>query len=397
MTLGLEGIKVIDVSQGVSGPLCAMVLGDLGAELVKVEPPGGDWMRQVGPLTEGESALFVRLNRGKKGVCLDLKRNEGKEVFRDLARGADVVVEGYRTGVMDRLGLSYEALSEHNGGLIYCSISGYGSKGPMAEMPASEIEIQATIGQFRRLGVPGEPPLRVGYDVVSANAAWTGCEGILAALYVRENTGEGQRVETSLMDAGVALMQFSFAAESNPEEWRGWPLTGYTEPPSLGYQCKDASFLLNLGRDEDPWKEFCKVIGAGHILTDPRFESNEQRTINRIAQIEELNPYLADWSFDDLQQLVRGAGGTIVRMHNAESLFNDPQVHALDLVKELEHPVIGKYKTINLPWDFSEPVAKLSPVPAPVLGEHNEEVLKDLGYDQGRVAQLRELGVLGNS
>ena len=395
MTLALEGIKVIDASQGVSGSLCAMVLGDLGAELVKVEPPGGDWMRQVGPFTEGESALFVRLNRGKKGICLDLKRNEGKEVFRDLARGADVVVEGYRTGVMDRLGLSYEALSQHNGGLIYCSISGYGSKGPMAEMPASELEIQATIGQFRRLGVPGEHPFRVGFDLVSANAAWAACQGIIAALYVRENTGEGQRVETSLMDAGVAIMAFSLAAESNPDEWGGWPLTGYTEPPSYGYQGKDASFLLDLGRDQEWWEVLCEVVGAGHTLTDPRFESFEQRTINRTALIEELNPYLADWSFDDLRQIVQGMGGTMVRMHNAESLFDDPQVHALDLVKELEHPILGKYKTINIPWGFSEPIAALSSVPAPALGEHNEEVLKDLGYDQGQVAQLRELGVLG--
>lgn len=397
MTLALEGLRVVDVSQGVAGPLCSMVLADFGAEVVKVEPPGGDWLRQVGPFTGGESALFLRLNRGKRGLCVDLKRGEGKEIFTRLARRADVVVEGYRPGVMHRLGLSYEALSVANPALIYCSISGYGSAGPMAEMAASELDLQGLIGQFRRLGVPGEPPLRAGFDLVSTNAAWAACEAIIAALYVRGSTGEGQKVETSLLDAAVALMQFSFSAESDPDQWRSWPLSGYTEPPAHGFHCKDASFLLDLGRARGWWDVFCQAVGADHVLTDPRFETVETRRSNEGALIEELGPSLAQWTFADLVQLVQGMGGTIVRIHDAESLFHDPQVQALDLVKLLEHPAAGEYQTINLPWKFSVPIAELSKTPAPDLGEHNRQLLESLGYDGAQVATLMQLGVVGRS
>lgn len=395
MALALEGITVIDVSQGLPGPLCAMVLADFGAEVIKVEPPQGDWMRQVGPFVRGESALFVRLNLGKKGVCVDLKRQQGREFLLRLLRSADVLVEGYRPGVMDRLGLGYGALSRVNSRLVYCSISGYGSKGPMAELPASELDLQGVIGQFRRLGRPGEPPVRAGFDLVSVNAAWAACEAIIAALFVRELSGQGQKVETSLLDAAVALMQFSFAAESNPDQWRGWPLSGYSEPPSHGFQCADASFLLDLGRARGWWDVFCQAVGADHLLQDPRFETVELRRRNQQALIEALEPFLAHWKFDDLVQLVQGMGGTIVRIHDAESLFQDPQVHALGFLKSFQHPVLGEYRTIDFPARFSAPIMQLSPLPAPQLGEHTREVLEALGYEQAETARLAQVGAVG--
>lgn len=395
MALALAGIKVLDVSQGVSGPLCSMILGDLGAAVTKIEPPGGDWLREVGPFTHDESALFIRLNRNKKGVCVNLKEKAGQEIVRRLARGADVLVEGYTTGVMERLGLSYDFLSRENRGLIYCSISGYGSRGPLAETPATELDLQAFVGKFRHLGTPDEPPLRVGFDIIAANAAWAACQGILTALYARELTGEGQRVETSLLDAAVAIMQWTIASETAPDAWRARPISGYAELPDHGFQCKDAHFLMDWGNQNESWRILCRTLDAAHIATDPRFDEWFKRLNNGAELAEELKPFLAEWSFDDLQQLIQGMGGTIVRMNTTDTLLNGPQVAALGIVKELDHPVVGKYKTIDVPWLCSEPLAELSPVPAPGLGEHNEEVLINLGHTTEQIDQLVRAGVVG--
>ncbi|MBI3799122.1 MAG: CoA transferase [Deltaproteobacteria bacterium] len=395
MTLALAGIKVIDVSQGVPGSLCSMTLGDLGATVTKIEPPGGDWLREVGPFTHGESALFMRLNRNKKGVCVNLKEKAGQELVRRLAKSADVFIEGYTAGVMERLGLSYDTLCRENRGLIYCSISGYGSRGPLADTPATELDLQAFVGKFRHLGRPEEPPLRVGFDIIASNAAWAACQGIMAALYSRELTGAGQRVETSLLDAAVAIMQWTIAAETTPDAWRARPISGYTESPDHGFECKDAHFLMDWGNQNDSWQTLCKMLDAEHIATDPRFNEWFKRLNNRAELAEELKPFLAKWSFDDLQQVVQGMGGTIVRMNSAATLLTGPQVAALGIVKELDHPIAGKYQTIDVPWLCSEPIAELSPVPAPSLGEHNEEVLKSLGYTVEQIGQLGRAGVVG--
>jgi crotonobetainyl-CoA:carnitine CoA-transferase CaiB-like acyl-CoA transferase len=395
MALALAGITVVDVSQGVPGPLCSMILGDLGATVTKIEPPRGDWLREVGPFTHGESALFIRLNRNKKGVCVNLKEQAGQEIVRRLARGADVLIEGYTTGVMERLGLTYDILSRENRGLIYCSISGYGSRGPLADTPASELDLQAFVGKFRHLGTRDEPPLRVGFDIIASNAAWAACQGILTALYSREVRGEGQRVETSLLDAAVAIMQWTIASETTPDEWRARPISGYSESPDHGFQCKDAHFLMDWGNQNESWQTLCRTLDAEYIATDPRFNEWFKRLNNRAELAEELKPFLAKWSFDDLQHLVQGMGGTIVRMNTADTLFNSPQVAALGIVKELDHPVAGKYKTIDVPWLCSEGMAELSPVPAPSLGEHNQEVLQDLGYTAEQIAQLMRAGIVG--
>ena len=393
MTLALDGIRVIDVSQGMSGPLCAMMLGDLGAEVVKVEPVGGDWLREIGPFVNGESSLFIRLNRNKRGVALDLKTDGGVAVARRLALGADVLIEGYRPGAMEELGLGYEALSGSNPGLVYCSISGLGEKGPMSQLSATELDIQALTGKNTQLGVPGEPPLRIGFDVMSTNAGWAAGQAIIVALLQREQTGQGQRVWTSLLDAAVNLMQWGTAAESNPDEWKGRQLSGYTDPPDHGFRCKDAHFLLDLGRVDEEWRDFCIAVGADQVADDPRFDTFSHR-LNWLPAIRDMmEPALSNWAFDDLEQLARGMGGTIVRMHDFETLMNHPQVEALEIVHQLEHPVAGRYETIDIPWDFSEPIARLSPVPAPLLGQHSKEVLEELGYTQSEISAAYADGV----
>ncbi|MEK7214489.1 MAG: CoA transferase, partial [Chloroflexota bacterium] len=366
--LALQGLKVLDVSQGVPGALCAMALGDLGAEVIKVEPPDGDWLRTIGPFVAGQSALFAQLNRNKRGVTLDLKSEAGRAGFLRLVSGADIVIEGYRPGVMDRLGVGYQALAPRNPRLVYCSISGYGSAGPLADQPASELDIQAIIGKNRALGVAGAPPLRVGFDLVSVNAGWAAAQGVVAALYQRRRSGEGQRVETSRLDAAVAIMQWTTGAESNPDEWIGRPLKGYTEPPDHGYLSRDMPFLMDLGRGDDEFRRLCEILGLDHLPADPRFCGFRERAFNEQQLKDTLNPVLSQWDYEDLRALIQNAlGGTIVPMHNLASLAEEPQVAALDIM----HPLPEGGIAIALPWRFSEPIGRLGLRPAPRLGEHN--------------------------
>ena len=395
MPLALEGIRIIDVSQGVSGPLGSMMLGDLGAEIIKVEPTEGDWLRQIGPFEKGESSLFIRLNRNRRGICLDLKSPAGREALVRLVQGADAFIEGYRPGAMDRLGLGYDDLSAVNPGLIYCSISGMGSQGPMAEHPATELDVQAIIGKYRHLGRADEPPLRVGFDVVSENAGWAAAQAVVIGIMEREATGLGQHAETSLLDAAVNLMQWATAAESAPDEWKGKQLAGYTEPPDHGFRCKDANFLLDMGRVEEEWKQFCLAVGADDVAHNPLYDSFAKR-LNWMPTIrEEMAAALEDWTFDDLEKLARGMGATIVRMNTFDSLMNHPQVEALEMVRELEHPVVGRYRTLDIPWDFSEPIARLAPAPAPTLGQHTRELLAEVGYSEAEISGMYAEGAAG--
>jgi len=374
--LALAGVRVLDVSQGVPGPLCAMVLGDLGAEVIKVEPPGGDWLRSIGPFVAGESAPFVQINRNKRGVTIDLKTSRGRAAFLELVAETDVVIEGYRPEVMPRLGLGYAALAVANPRLVLCSISGYGSAGPLADQPASELDIQAFVGKHRQLGVAGEPPLRVGFDLISTNAAWAGAQGVIAALYARAISGAGQHVETSLLDAAVAIMQWTTGAESDPDAWVGRPLRGYTEPPDHGYASRDRPFLMDLGRGDEEFRRLCEILGLPELAADPRFCGFRERAFNEGALKEALNPALSQWAFADLRDLVQNAlGGTIVPMHDLGSLSREPQVAALGIMHLVPHPASGEATALNVPWRFSEPIARLGLRAAPRLGQHNAEVL----------------------
>jgi len=389
MPLALDGLRVLDVSQGVSGPLCAMQLGDLGADVVKVEPPGGDWLRTVGPYQQGESALFLQVNRNKRSVVADLKTSAGRAILNALLPDADAVIEGYRPGVMDTLGFGYETVSVLNPRIIYCSISGYGSEGPLALAPGTELDVQAMVGTNRHLGVAGEPPLRFGFDMAATAAGLAGFQAIMTALLWRDSTGEGQHVETSLLAALIAENQWTFSAEYSPDSWEGRTLTGLTDPPDHGFQTADGPALITLRGDEEGWNRFLIAIGCPDVLLDPRFGDPQSLMFN-VAHLPSLvNDTLRGWRFEDLRRLVQDElGGTIVRMHDLGSLVQDPQVEALGMIQTIEgHPTVGSFRTLNVPWIFPEELASLRR-PPPVLGQHTAEVLHELGYDDTSLQKL---------
>jgi crotonobetainyl-CoA:carnitine CoA-transferase CaiB-like acyl-CoA transferase len=395
VTLALEGLQVVDISQGVPGPFCAMQLGDFGADVIKLEPTQGDWLRGVGPFVEGESSVFLQVNRNKRGVAVDLKTAEGRAILDKLLSIADVLVEGYRPGVMQRLGFAYDEVSARYPRLIYCSITGYGTRGPLAQAPATELDVQFMVGSYRHLGVAGESPLRLGFDLASTAAGMAGVQGVLTALYWRERNGLGQHVETSMLAAMTAVHQWPFSAEHSPDTWEGRTLRGLTDPPDYGFMTLDGPALLGLRGNEGAWTDLLLAIGREGVLADPRFSTVEAMMENQVYLPEAINDTLRHWRYEDLRHLVQDElGGTISRAHTMETLWNDPQTTALDMRQTIEgHPKAGPLPTLDPPWDSTEEFASLR-LPPPLLGQHTAEVLHALGYDAGEIARVAREGII---
>jgi crotonobetainyl-CoA:carnitine CoA-transferase CaiB-like acyl-CoA transferase len=386
--LALTGLKVIDLSQGISGAMCSMQLGDLGAEVIKVEPPEGDWLRKIGPFVKSESSLFVQLNRNKRGIALDLKTAAGKDVMRHLLNEADVVIEGYRPSVMDRLGFGYEAVAALNPRMVYCSISAFGRKGPLADQPGSELTIQSFVGVNRNLGKAGEPPLRTGFDLAVTETAFAAFQGILAALLWRSRNGEGQQVDVSMLGTMIAVSQWQLAAENDPDEWAGRQLLGYTELPDSGYQLRDGAVLFSLRGDGEAWDKFFIALNRMDLAADPRFAVNNLLVINRDLE-EVIRDDLKKWSVEEFRHLVQDElGGTITVLQTLHSVMHNEQTAAIGAVQTMEHPVCGRMLTLSPPWKFSEPLTTLRR-PAPLLGQHTDEILREHGYSQNDIAAFR--------
>ena len=280
----MAGFRVVDLSEGLCGPFCTMHLGDSGAEVIKIEPPGGDRARRIGPQIGGESAVFLSLNRNKKSVVIDYRSAAGQEIVKRLAATADVVVEDFGPGAAAKLGLAYDELKERNPRLVYCAISPFGEEGPLAELPGAELTIQAMAEYTASLGSIGEPPVRVGADVASLNTAIFAVQGIVAALFHRERTGAGQRVAVSQFGTLLHMRGIMWHALSNPDDWFGFHLDSYTYPPEYGYQTKDGPmyFILRHGSSED-WDRFVIELGMEAYLDDPRFR-NYGRAATGIGQ-----------------------------------------------------------------------------------------------------------------
>ncbi|MYE47160.1 MAG: CoA transferase [Chloroflexi bacterium] len=396
----LAGLRVLDLSQGVSGPICAMQLGDLGADVIKIEPPEGDWVREVGPFHspdegEPESALYLQLNRNKRGIALDLKSAEGRAVLERLLAGADVLIEGYRPGVMERLGLGYEELSNRHPRLVYLSVSGLGAEGPLAGAPASELDVQAVVGSNRHLGRSGDPPVRFGYDLASVGAGIAGVHGVLTALLWRERSGLGQHVQTSLLQTFIAMHQWTISAELAVEDRVGRPLSGADEEPDHGFETADGHALITMRGDEGAWAKFLIAIDRPEVLLDPRYEAPDRLMRNLHLLPPLVNDRTREIPFEELRRLVQDElGYAIVRMHDLRSLLADEQTEALGVVRTIEgHPTLGPLRTLNVPWGFEDGLASLR-LPPPLLGQHGAEVLAEAGYAEAEIAGLVESGVL---
>ena len=392
----LNGVRVLDLTRYLAGAYTTMILGDLGAEIIKVEnPEGGDFSRHVGPYVGDVSTYFLSVNRAKKSVTVNLKHDAGRALILDLAERADIVVENFRPGTAARLGIGYEEVRERNRSIIYASCSGFGQTGPYAPKPAFDMLIQGMAGTISITGEPNRPPVRVGFSIGDIGAALFLANGILAALHKRDRDGSGDWVEVGMLDAQVALLENAFSRYLNTgeiprPEGRRHPVA----TPMQVIETKDGHLCLAIGSDPQ-WQAFCDAVERPELASDPRFSTNPERTARR-DELEEILLEITrtrsteEWvSLLESRQIPGGPVNTIDRV------AKDPQLRARNTLIEVEHRRAGRLHVVNTPLHFSG--SEVGPKHAsPDLGEHTAAVLHDLlGHSDEDIARLAATGAIG--
>lgn len=391
----LENVTVLDLTRVLAGPYTGMILADFGANVIKIEAPGtGDDSRAFGPFIKNESTYFMSLNRGKKSITLNLKKPEAKEIFKELVKQADVVLENYRTGTMEKLGIGYDELKEINPKIIYSACTGFGHTGPYAYDPAYDVIVQGMGGIMSITGQEGGEPTRVGASVGDITAGLFSAIGVMTALYVRDKTGHGQKVDVGMLDCQVAILENAIARYLNtgvapkPIGNRHPSIT-----PFESFKTTDGYVIIAIGNDS-LWQKFCTLVNREDLGKDERFSTNPLRTENQPALKAALTPIFLTKTVDEWISLLKEAGIPVGPINTVDRVINDPQVKAREMMVETHHPVAGVIKMAGVPIKMSETPGAVE-APAPVLGQHNEEILKSmLGFDDAKIKALHENGVI---
>lgn len=383
----LKGMRVLDLSHVMAGPVCALMLADMGAEVIKVEKleGGDDTRRMLPPDINGEPSAFMMMNRNKRGIALDLKHPQGREVLKRLVAKADVLIENYRHDTMQRLGLGYDSLKAINPGLIYCEISGFGRSGPWGEQGGFDLVAQGMSGLMAITGEgPGRAPVKVGAPVTDITAGILAAMGVCAAYAHKLKTGEGQRVDTSLFEAGITHTYWqsaiAFATGVSPG-----PL-GSAHPLSAPYQAFQTSDgWINLGASNQKlWLQFVAILDDAELAGDPRFKDNAARMANLPALVATLTPHFKKHTTAEWLAILEKAGVPAGPVLSIREMHAHPQTIAREMVPEVDHPVAGRMQTIGLPVKFSATPGKVA-APAPLHGQHTREILSEIGYSQGEI------------
>lgn len=393
----LEGITVLDFTRVLAGPYCTMTLSDLGAEIIKVENPKvGDESRTFRPPTFGEeSAYFLAVNRNKKSLALNPSLPEGQAVARDLAAKADVVIENYRTGVMERWGMDYDSLAAKDPSIIYCSISGYGRDGELSDRAGYDPVIQAESGIMSVTGEPDGDPMRMGVSLTDILAGLFAGQAILAALFHRRETGQGQRIDIPLYDTGAAvLVPFASAFLTAGLEFDRFGNSSPFAQPIGTYNASDGPFLLTVGNDA-LWRKLCvEVLKAPELPEDPEFASNETRAGNRSRLNAILNEIFSKDTRDNWIAKMRKSGVPAGPIRTVGEAMRSPETRARGLIKKVPHTAAGEVSVVRSPMKLSGTPVR-DPVGSPLHGEHSEQILQSvLGYDSDHIAALAASGVV---
>lgn len=388
----LDGLTVLDASRVLAGPFCTMQLGDLGAEVIKVErPETGDQTRGWQPPSYGdadESAYYMSINRNKRSIALNLASEDGRDVFREFAREADILVENFRVGKMDEWDLGYGDLSEENSDLVYCSLSGYGEWGPDAERPAYDIIMQAEGGLMSITGEEGRTPVRVGVALADIGAGMYATQAILAALLERELGGTGgQKIDISLFDGQVAWMTYmasNYFATGSPPTRMGSKHP--TIAPYQAFETRDGYVVVAVG-SENIWPNFCAALDREDLTDDDRFSTNEDRVANRDTLDSLLAAEIGEYATDDLLDILDAHDVPASDVHDMADVFDAPQVDARGMHREIDHPTAGTVEMPGSPMHFSNTPTSIRHYP-PRLGEHTRELLDEAGYDAAAIREL---------
>lgn len=391
----LAGMRVLELAQIMAGPTCGMMLADMGADVVKVEKlPGGDDARGYKePRVNGESAPFMILNRNKRGIALNLKHPQGKEILLRMVRDADVLTENYRKGTLEKLGLGYDVLSKINPGLIYCAVSGYGRDGPYGDKAGFDLIAQGFSGLMSVTGEPGRPPAKTGNSIADINAGILAVVGITAAYVHKLKTGQGQVVDTSLMEAAMqqtywhAAIYFATGQSAGP--------TGSAHLLTAPYQAFRASDgWINIGgANQANWERIADVLGHPEWREDPRYATNTARMQNLDTLVAAMNAVLVTRSRAEWMAAFDAAGVPVGPVHTIGEALSHPQTVARGMVVDLVHPKAGPTKALGCPVHFSATPTQITR-PAPMLGEHSRELLREYGYSDSDIDHFLAAGVI---
>jgi crotonobetainyl-CoA:carnitine CoA-transferase CaiB-like acyl-CoA transferase len=388
--LSLDGIRVVDLSRVLAGPYCGALLGDLGADVIKVEDPGvGDESRTWPPHKDGESAGYLVNNRNKRGIAVNLKEPDGVTLVRRLAANADVLIENFRTGTMEEFGLGYDALSKDNPRLVYCSVSAFGRTGPRAASAGYEALMQAFSGIMSITGEPGGEPVRCGVSFLDLTTGILCAFGVVNALRLRDRTGCGQRVDGSLLETALGLLNFQV---------EGYLLAG-TVPRALGsahpslspyrnFRCRDDQWVFIAGANDRLWRRLAVALGLGDMTEDPRFATNVERVEHRAELEARVGDAIARHDRGALLQILERADVPATPVNTVDQVVNDPQTATRPTIYRVAHPKLGEIPVVGMPLSFSA-MAPGVRRHAPMRGEHTDEVLAECGYAAAQIADLR--------
>jgi crotonobetainyl-CoA:carnitine CoA-transferase CaiB-like acyl-CoA transferase len=391
----LDDIFVVDLSRILSGPVCTMLMADMGANIIKVEPPpAGDDSRQWGPpFIGGISTYFLSVNRNKKSLGLNLKMEEGRRILWKLIEKADVVIENFRPGVLDKLGFSYAAVAKANPRAVYCSISGFGQTGPYRERPGYDVIAQGESGMMDLTGYPDGPPAKLGASLADVIAGLYAFNGICLALLARHKTGKGQLVDVSLLDGMVSALTYHaliyLSTDRSPKR------AGTRHPSIVPYECFQArdGFVNIAVTNQKQWENFCQVMGFPEIARDPSFESMKARLENYATLRPKIERVVGAMTRSEVIAALSEVGIPVGPINTVGEILEDPHIHAREMVRELVHPEYGPLRVLGIPIKLSDTPGVVENAP-PKFGEHNRVVLRGLGFGEAEIARFEKDGVI---